>query len=218
MQTFYHVDVLQKKLIENYTHEHLSYFYIKPFQKFCARFDMELFDVKRVPAKEGSIRCFVQKRGAPRKIEASVKLMIEYEEKIGIGKLGAQNVISDFISRTTEKFHELLEPAITRGKIVAGFGTSIGATTFVFNFNLGKLITFFVDDDPYRHNLISPGFHIPVLSSQAIYTKKADYVILLAPLYADIIIRKNQKYLDEGGMFIKFWPEFKIIEKQLQPA
>ena len=71
--------------------------------------------------------------------------------------------------------------------------------------------SFFVDDDPYRHNLISPGYHIPVLPSKAIYDRKPDYVIILAPLYADIIMKKNQEYLNQGGTFIKIWPKFEVI-------
>ena len=45
-----------------------------------------------------------------------------------------------------------------------------------------------------------------------IYEKKADYVIILAPLYADAIMKNNQKYLDEGGTFIKIWPKFEVIK------
>ena len=61
MQTFYQKSVIEKKF-ENFTHEHLSYFYIKPLKSFFERNEMELFDVKFVPAKGGSIRCFIQKR------------------------------------------------------------------------------------------------------------------------------------------------------------
>ena len=100
---------------------------------------------------------------------------------------------------------------VEQGKTVAAFGTSTGATTFSFNYDLGKLLSFFVDDDPYRHNLVSPVLHIPVLPSKTIYERKPDYVIILAPLYADIIMRKNQQYLDQGGTFIKIWPEFEVI-------
>ena len=41
--------------------------------------------------------------------------------------------------------------------------------------------------------------------------QKPDYVIILAPLYADIIMKKNQEYLEQGGVFIKIWPEFEVI-------
>ena len=43
------------------------------------------------------------------------------------------------------------------------------------------------------------------------FPDKTDYVIILAPLYADIIMKNNQQYLDEGGIFVKIWPEFETI-------
>lgn len=213
MQTFYHVDVIEKNLIENFTHEHLSYFYIKPFSEFCRRHGMELFDVKRNSAKGGSIRCFVQKQGGPRRVEPSVSELILLEDNMMMGRPDRHDSVAGFIKQTKRNLFKLLVPEIQKGRKVAGFGTSIGATTFLYNFGLGELISFFVDDDPYRHNLVSPGYHIPVLPSQAIYEHRPDYVIVLAPLYADIIIKKNQKYLEQGGAFIKFWPGFEVLKK-----
>ena len=213
MQTFYQVDVLQKNLIENFTHEHLSYFNIKPYRDFLARHGMELFDVQRVPAKGGSIRCFAQHAGGPYAIRHAVQELIDLEDRLGAQKAETYRKILRFISDTKAKFHALLDPAKVQGKSIAGFGTSIGGTTFVYQYDLGRLIDFFVDDDPYRHNLVSPGYHIPVLPSKAIYEKKPDYVIILAPLYADNIMKKNQEYLNQGGKFLLFWPEFKAIEE-----
>jgi len=213
MQTFYQVDVLQKNLIENFTHEHLSYFNIKPYKNFLARHGMELFDVQRVPAKGGSIRCFAQHAGGPYEVKPSVQELVDLEEKLSAQKAETYQKTLDFIADTKSKFHALLDPISEQGKLIAGFGTSIGATTFVYQYNLGNLINFFVDDDPYRHNLVSPGYHIPVLPSKEIYEKKPDYVIILAPLYADIIMKKNQEYLKQGGKFLLFWPEFKVIEE-----
>jgi 2-polyprenyl-3-methyl-5-hydroxy-6-metoxy-1,4-benzoquinol methylase len=212
MQTFYHLDVIEKNLIENFTHEHLSYFYVKSFSTICQLHNMEIFDVKRLPAKGGAIRCFVQHKGGPKRIEPSVAEIISFEEGLKMGSRDRHQSVEAFIKRTKRAFFELLIPEIQRGGKIAGFGTSTGATTFSYNFGLGELISFLVDDDPYRHNLVSPGYHIPVLPSQAIYDQKPSHVIVLAPLYADAIMGKNKRYLEQGGVFVKFWPEFEVIK------
>lgn len=205
------MDVIEKNLVENFTHEHLSGFCVKPLVPFFARYGLELFDVQRVSAKAGSIRCFVQHENGPNKIDKSVAATIAYEESIGMDRKDRHDSIAGFITKIKSKLHGLLDPAVAQGKTLAAFGTSTGATTFSFNYDLGKLLSFFVDDDPYRHNLVSPALHIPVLPSKAIYERKPDYVIILAPLYADIIMRKNQQYLEQGGTFVKIWPEFETI-------
>jgi hypothetical protein len=210
MQTHYHLDVMEKNLVENFTHEHLSGFYVKPLKTFFQNYDLELFDVQRVSAKAGSIRCLIKRKNGFM-IENSVAETIAYEESIGMDSKKRHETIADFIQSTKTKLHVLLDPAVEQGKIVAAFGTSTGATTFSYNYDLGGLVSFFVDDDPYRHNLVSPGLHIPVLPSTTIYERKPDYVIILAPLYADKIMRKNKKYLEQGGTFVKIWPKFETI-------
>ena len=197
--------------MENFTHEHLSGFYVKPLVSFSASHGLELFDVQVVPAKEGSIRCFIQHEGGPNNVKQSVTDTIAYEESIGMDQADRHDSVTNFIKTIKTKMHNLLDPAVKQGKTVAAFGTSTGATTFSYNYELGELLSFFVDDDPYRHNLISPGLQIPVLPSKMIYERKVDYVIILAPLYADVIMKNNQKYLERGGTFIKIWPKFEII-------
>ena len=97
------------------------------------------------------------------------------------------------------------------GKKIAAYGTSTGATTFSFNYELGKSLSFFVDDDEFRHGFLSPFYKIPVVSSKKIKEEKPGAIIILAPLYADNIIKKNKDYLTDGGKFIKFWPKFEIV-------
>ncbi|MDC1418087.1 class I SAM-dependent methyltransferase [Candidatus Thioglobus sp.] len=211
MQTHYHLSVIEKNLVENFTHEHLSGYYVKPLVSFFSSHELELFDVEVVPAKEGSIRCFIQHKGGPNKLQKSVSDTIAYEDSIGMDRVDRHVSITSFMEKIKTRLHDLLDSEVEKGKTVAGFGTSIGATTFSYNYDLGNLISFFVDDDKYRHNLISPGLQIPVLPSKMIYERNVDYVIIMAPLYAEAIMKNNQEYLEQGGTFIKIWPEFEVI-------
>ena len=211
MQTFYQKTVVEKNLLENFTHEHLSYFYVKPLKSFFEKNGMELFDVKFVPAKAGSIRCFVQKKNGPHKVLQSVKEFIDDEIKFGMNDLNRHKTIKLFINETKNKIHDFISPLMKDGKKIAAYGTSTGATTFSFNYELGKSLSFFVDDDEFRHGLLSPFYKIPVVSSKKIKEEKPGAIIILAPLYADNIIKKNKDYLTDGGKFIKFWPKFEVV-------
>lgn len=213
MQTHYHKAVIEKNLIENFTHEHLSGFYAKPLKSFFERNGMELFDVKVVPAKSGSIRCFAQKKGGPNKILSSVEEVINDEVKFGMNKLDRHESVIEFIKKRKDEIHNLISPIIKEGKKIAAYGTSTGATTFSFNYNLGNSISFLIDDDQFRQGLLSPFYNIPVVSPKKIKEEKPEAIIILAPLYADNIINKNQDYLSQGGKFVKIWPEFQIITK-----
>ena len=97
------------------------------------------------------------------------------------------------------------------GETLAAYGTSIGATVFSYQFGLAEKIKVFFDDDLMRQNRFSPGYGIPVLPGQTPEMNNYSHCIILAPLYADAIIRNNQNYLRSGGTFIRFWPEIEQV-------
>jgi hypothetical protein len=211
VQVFYLQDVLEKNLLENFEHEHTSYLYVRTLKQLFDRCGLELFDFEHVPTKGGSLRCFVQHAGGTRPISDKIDEYIKREESLGLHKAQTYNLVTKHIEEVRSKFRQFFDKCRAEGKTVAAYGTSVGATVFTYQYDIGKDLQFFVDDDPVRHNLVTPGYHIPVKSPEAIYTEKPDYVIAMAPLYADIIIGKHKRYLEQGGHFIKFRPEFEII-------
>ena len=58
---------------------------------------------------------------------------------------------------------------------------------------LGKLIDFIVDDSTQKQGRYTPGDHIIVKPTNAIYKKKPDYVLILAWIHAKNIIKNNQR-------------------------
>lgn len=209
-ETNYRVDVFQKDLLETVNHEHLSYFAVKPLNDFFRRHDMQLVNVERVPSKGGSIRCTVQLSGGPHPVSPTVKERIADEDSLGIYNTDFYQSCASHVREVRGELGRILDDIKAQGETVAGYGTSIGATIFCYQLGLGESVKFLVDDDPYRQNLVSPGYHIPVLSSQALYDQKPDYVLILAPLYSEQIIAKNQAYLEQGGHFVIIWPQVEI--------
>lgn len=211
VQVFYLYDVMRSFLLENFNHEHPSYMYVRSLRQFFSRYGMELFDVMRVETKGGSIRCFVQHKGGKRPISPAVDAFVAREEAMGLHKPETYKLLRDHIAETREKFATHLAPLKKAGKKIAAYGTSIGATVFTYQYHLGEYLDFFVDDDPARLGLVTPGYGFPVRASSALYEDKPDLTVITAPLYADIIIGKHRKYLEQGGKFLVFRPEFKII-------
>ncbi|MBU1199354.1 MAG: class I SAM-dependent methyltransferase [Nanoarchaeota archaeon] len=213
VETGYALDLLQKIVFDNIYHEHLSYFSVKPFQSFFKKHGMELINVKRVPTKAGSIRCFVQFAGGPRKLLPSVERIISLETDMGLHE---PQIFKDFVSNFNsmkEQTVNLLKRLKAKGKKIVGYCASVGVTTLLYNFGINQdLIECLVDDSPSKHNLYSPGFHVPVLSPKKIYEIKPDYVIILAWQYNKPIIKKHLEYLAEGGCFIVFLPLLKVID------
>jgi len=155
----------------------------------------------------------VQAANGPREISKSVQKMIKNEENLGIHRLETFENFATKLRDLKNNLLKLLHDLKTKKKKIAGYGASVGVTTILHQFGIDKnILDFLVDDNPMRHNLYSPGMHIPVLNPQAIYKENPDYVLILAWQYAEPIIHKHKAYLNQGGRFITFLPKIEIKE------
>lgn len=210
-ESFYLADLIQNMVFDFIYHEHLSCFSVKPLEVFFRNNDMELIDALRVPTKGGSIRYAVQLAGGPRKVSERVAKLMNFEKDLGIQQ---PEIFKHFASRIENLKNGnmiFLNDLKSKGATIAGFGASATTTTLLYHFQMADLFSFIVDDNQAKQNTFSPGCHIPVLSSDAIYERKPDYVVILAWRYYEPIINKHQKFLNQGGQFIVPLPEFKLI-------
>jgi hypothetical protein len=98
-----------------------------------------------------------------------------------------------------------------QGKTIWGYGAARSGTTLIAQMNLAKVITQIVDDSPDKQSKFSPGDHIPILPTKALYEKMPDYVFILAWIHAQPIINNNRAYLERGGRFILCVPEIRVV-------
>lgn len=207
----YLVDIVEKLLFDTVYHEHLCYHSIKSLSSFFSRHDLELFDVTRLPGKGGSIRGFVQRSGAGRPREPVIDDLLALESRMGLDQPAVFKEFSGRLAAIKAELHGLLDPLRASGKALAGYGASATVTTMIHNFELGPFLSYLADDNPARHGLFSPGLHLPVLPSQALYERKPDFVIVLAWQYAEPIMKKNQGYLEQGGHFVLPLPRVQVL-------
>lgn len=208
----YLIDIVDNYVFDTVYHEHVSYHSIEPLARFFERLGMQLIDVQRVASKGGSIRGFAQRRPEGRRpVTPVVGQMIETERRRGFNKL---TVYQDYAQRITERrdaLNRFLDEQIRAGKVIAGYGASTTTTTLMWDFGLTRKLSFILDDNPAKHGLYSPACHIPVMPSEELYVKNPDFVVVLAWQYATQIIRRHQKYLQEGGCFVVPLSELRIV-------
>ena len=106
---------------------------------------------------------------------------------------------------------KLLRQFKDEGKNIAGFGAPAKATTLMYHFGIGPdLIDFIVDDSPLKQGLYSPGMHIPVLPSTALYEHRPECAVVLAWNFAAAIIKNHDAFRREGGHFVVPLPEVEV--------
>ncbi len=210
----YLLDVIDKMLLGAIFHEHLCYHTVKPLALFLKHHGMELIDVERVPIQGGSLICTVQHLGGGRLVAPSVAELIELEESRGVYQEGFFKPFCEQLTKVKSGMQSLLADINVRRESIAAYGAARGGVFIPYLFDLSRHIEYIVDDDPHKHGLFSPGYHIPVLPMAALYERQPHYVIILAWVHSKSIIEKNHKYLEMGGKFITFFPSIKVVDKE----
>jgi SAM-dependent methyltransferase len=210
----YIVDMIDNMVFDTIYHEHVSHHALLPLESFLNRRDMTLFDVMRTGTKGGSIRGFAQPASTGTRARSDrLVAMIAEEKRRGIDKPAVYHRWFAAIEQRKRAVLAHLDQAIAAGKTIAGYGASTTTTTLLYHFELEKRISFIVDDNPGKWGLFSPGAHIPVHNAAELADRKPDLVVILAWIYANPILKRNQAYIDAGGEFLVPLPDLKIVAK-----
>ena len=210
-ETFYLFLQINNNVWDFTYHEHYSYFTIKPLVNYFSKLGLELIDVEPNLTKGGSIRCTLQLKEGPRRVEDSVNKHIRAEEKQGFGTMKIFEKYSSRITKGKQEYMKLISHLKSDCKKLVGYGASATSTTLMYHYEMDGTLDYLVDDFEAKQGLFSPGMHIPVYPSGEIYNRPPDYVIILAWRYYEKIMNKHQRFLDQGGQFIIPLPELKII-------
>ena len=210
-ESYYLGDLVQNMVFDFIYHEHISSFAVKPVALFFKRHGLDLVDVLRVPTKGGSLRYTIQLAGGPRKVAPIVGELLALEAQQGLDQPEMFREFNTRIERAKADTLAVLQKLKAEGKSVAGYGASATTTTLLYHFGMGGLIDYLVDDYPAKQGTFSPGLHLPVLSSEALYERRPDAVVVMAWRYYEPIMRRHQKYSAQGGKFIVPMPELKVL-------
>lgn len=211
VEVYYLGDLIQHKSFDIVYHEHLSYFTAYSLDQLFKRYNLHLFDVKKIPVHGGSLRVFVSKPGAYEK-SASVDEMINLERNSGLTSLEAYANFADNVALIKQNVLSLIEKLKSEGKRIVGYGAPAKSTTLLNYFGIGKeILEYIVDKSPLKQNRYTPGTHIPIYPPEKLLEDKPDYVLILAWNIADEIIKQQSKYKELGGKFIIPIPEPVIV-------
>jgi len=182
-------------------HDHFSYFSINVWEKFLKKYNMSAFDAIITPAQGGSLRLFISK--SKRKKTKRFKILANKERQTNLNTFKKALEYRSNVKRISNKLSKIVNNIKKKGHTIAGYGAAAKGLTILKCSNLGnKHISYFVDDSPAKQGLYTPLDHIPIINRKEASKKLPDYFIILAPNYSDVIIKKEKKFMIQGGKFI----------------
>lgn len=208
----YLLDLVKNFVVDYIYHEHLAHHSVKPLKLFFESIGMKLFDVERKPVKGGSLRGYASLSTAKWPTNRRIGELIAEENHQGLYTIDLYGQLSDKIHRLAVASKAAVSEANTRTGAVGSYGASATSTVLNYMLDLNQYFAAIVDDNPLRQGRLSPGYHIPVISGEALLASDIRVVFISAWRFADLIVQRNSEFLKSGGTFINPLPDFKIIK------
>lgn len=176
---------------------------------------LEIFLFENIKLKGGSFRVYARKKHkgifVSNKNAINIKKSLINEKKDGFTDLKKINKYNKIYSLEKKSFINFVKKLSLKNKIFA-YGASAGSTSLIYFYNLHKIISFIVDDNPLRVNLYTPGSKIKILHPSKILLYTPEYILILAWRYKKQILTKNKMYTRNGGKFLSLYPKKEIIK------
>jgi methylation protein EvaC len=212
-EVYYLGIVLDELQYDMMYHEHMSYYSLASLTKFLARFGMEIFDVRRLPLRAGTIRYYARNIGNRREPASSGVTELEtYEQVRGFDTVQTYLAYADRVTKTREDLMTLLGRLKREGHRIIGYGASGRATTISAFCGIdASHLDYVVDDAPAKHGLYTPGNHLPIRPWTATEEAWPEYALLFAWSFADEVRKRRADYLQRGGQFIVPLPDVRMM-------
>jgi len=204
-------DVIQKTTYDQIYDEHTFLFSVYSIQYLFNQFNLEVIDVDPQETHGGSMRYVIAHKGA-KPIHNNVQKQLEYERKLGL----TDPETFDTFRRSCETYRlnliELLNDIRSKGKSIAGYAATSKSTTII---NYCGITTDHLDciydTTPIKQGKFSPGAHIHIKPHSGFRNNYPDYALLFGYNHEKEIMAKEQEFMNQGGKWITYVPEVKII-------
>lgn len=183
-------------------HDHFSYFSLKNWMDFAAKYGLQVYDAVVTPAQGGSLRVFMKKGKAP--MTARCKALNQEELDTKLNSQATCDRYRKDVHAEAKKLNALVSSIrFKQKKKIAGYGAAAKGFSVLKLAGINqKHIDYFVDDSPAKQGKYTPVSHIPVISRRDAEGKLPDYFFITAPNYEKIIIAKEDEFRKNGGKFI----------------
>jgi SAM-dependent methyltransferase len=200
---------------DNIYHEHLSELSLLSIQRLGARFGLSVADVEIVEVHGGSLRVFLRRADAVAEPAPSVEVTLAAEREARLTHRATYDAFASRVDRIGLELNRLLAELRASGRTIAGYGAPAKGTTLLNYFRIGPdSLDFLVDRNPLKQGLLSPGMAIPVLPPEAVFTRRPDYLLVLAWNFFDEIRAQMSEFEAQGGRWIVPLPVPRILPEE----
>ena len=205
--------MIEQNAFDNILHEHLEYYSLSSLEYLLNLHNLKAIDVEERAINGGSFRVYVTfKSNNYIKETVALKKMREKEIRMGLKKNLTYKRFAREVKVISEKIHDFIKNEVKKGKTVYIYGASTRGNTLLQYCNLDRtLIGAAVERNSEKWGKKIASVGIPIISEEEARKRKPDYMLVLPWFFKDEFIKREKKYLDNGGHFIFPLPKLTIV-------
>jgi len=175
------LNLLERNQFDTIYHEHYSYLSAHAMKKLCESFNLNLFQIEKIPTHGGSNRYWIS-RAIPTYTQIKeVGIFIESELEAGLIKEDAWKAFALNVGDTLKQLKVWLTSCAEEGRRVYGFAAAAKASTLL---NVGKisgsLLKGLADSSPEKQHRILPSLGLPIISLEELREGKPTDVLIFS--------------------------------------
>ena len=204
---------IKNNIYDQFYCEHIYVFSTIALDKILMNFNLEIFDLNILNTHGGSTRYFIKKKCNKKyKVHKKVKHEISKEIKFGLHKFNTYSSFSKRIKKSRKKLTKILEKLKNENKKIIGYGATAKSCTVLNYCRITKKhIAYFLDTTPDKINKFLPGSKIQIKKYKRLSKKDVDVAFLGAWNFKKEILKKEKKFIKEGGKFLLHVPSVRLI-------
>ncbi len=211
-EVHYIIPLIENFQFDNIYHEHVCEYSAMAYNNLLNRFNMELYDIEKIPLHGGSIRFFAKKKANPEKIKDSVREVLQYEREKGFDKPEIYLNFATKVKSLKEDIINNLKNLKNQGKRIVGYGAAARGTILLNICGIDdKYLDYVVDNSKEKQDRYIPGVNLKISSASRLKESPPDYIFIVAYTYAKEIMEMESWFAEKGGKFIL--PNVDIFDK-----
>jgi len=202
------LNLLKNCQFDTIYHEHYSYLSITALLPIFEQYELEVFEVEKLPTHGGSLRVYLTKRNGGVQIGDSVKAILEEELQYDPRDIRIYKPFQYKVSKTkldlVKELHRLKE----NGKKIFAYGAAAKGITLLNYCGIDSgVVDFVLDLNPSKQGKFIPGSKIPIVDSSILNLEQPDVLLILAWNLSTEIKSQLNDHIKLGMKLIKGVPE-----------
>jgi hypothetical protein len=208
----YLLTMIERNSIDTICHEHLEYYSLTAVKYIAEQANFKIIDIKFNECNGGSFRLYFAKKDTEQFTEATelINKILEDENNKEIKNPQLYTSFLENCNKEVEKLNDFIITINSEGKQMYIYGASTKGNCLLQYAKIGEdKIKYAVERNLNKiGKMTSTG--IPIISEKTMRSNPPEYLLVLPWHFRDEIIKRENRYLENGGQLVFPFPQFEV--------